>query len=450
MKLSVLHHRKGLILLGDLLLFLALLMYLPYEPAVVTGLSLLIFIAILWLTEAIHVSITALLVPVLAVALGIFPTGQALGYFADPIIFLFLGGFALASALSVQGLDKAIAAQVLTLARGRLNLALGLLFAVTAALSMWISNTATTAMMLPLVLGILGQLNREQQDSTRIFALLGIAYCASIGGIATLVGSPPNAIAAAQTGLSFLGWMQKALPITLLLLPAAVAILYVVLKPDLSARIEVIPERMEWTASRTLTLIIFAATVLCWITSVPLSRLLGGLSSFDTLIAIAAIIALTVSGVVGWKDIERTTDWSVLLLFGGGLCLSAVLSTTGTSLFLANSIGSLLQDASPLLVMLVIVTFVVFLTEFASNTASAALLVPVFVAIAGSLGIDPVMLAVLIAISASCAFMLPVATPPNAIVFGTGCVPQRRMMQTGLWLNILCIAIITVYARLFW
>ncbi len=438
------------ILLGDIALFLLLLQVLPFDDNVVTGLSLLVFIAILWLTEAIHVSITALLVPVLAVGLQVFPTGKALGYFADPIIFLFLGGFALASALSAQGLDKAIAAQVLNIARGRLRMAILLLFAVAAALSMWISNTATTAMMLPLVLGMLSQLDREHHDNTWIFALLGIAYCASIGGIATLVGSPPNAIAAAQTGLSFMDWMQKALPLTLLLLPAAVFVLYAVLKPDLSARVQTTHQRIDWTPSRKLTLLIFAATVLCWMASAPLSRLLGGLSSFDSLIAIAAIIALATSGVVGWKDIERTTDWSVLLLFGGGLCLSAVLNTTGTSLFLANSIGSLLQDASPLLVLLVIVTFVVFLTEFASNTASAALLVPVFVAIAGSLGIDPVVLAVLIAVSASCAFMLPVATPPNAIVFGTGHVPQQRMMRVGLWLNIACIVIITLYARIVW
>lgn len=442
--------RKRIILAVDVLLLIALLNLLPFEPKVVTGLSLLIFIAVLWLTEAIHVSITALLVPVLAVLLDVFPTGKALSSFADPIIFLFLGGFALASALSTQGLDKAIAAQVLNFARGRLAVAVLLLFMVSAGLSMWISNTATAAMMLPLALGMLRQLDNEHHKSTWIFTLLGIAYCASIGGIATLVGSPPNAIAAAQTGLTFMGWMQKALPLTLLLLPAAVLVLYMVLKPDLSARVTVEKNRVEWTQPRLLTLIIFAATVLCWIFSAPLNKLLGGLSSFDTLVAIAAIIALAVSGVVGWKDIERTTDWSVLLLFGGGLCLSAVLNATGTSLFLANNIGTLLDQASPLLVTLVIITFVVFLTEFASNTASAALLIPVFTGIAGSMGVDPVVLAVLIAVSASCAFMLPVATPPNAIVFGTGQVPQQQMMRTGWWLNLLCITLITGYATLFW
>src|SRR5690606_29760504 len=150
------------------------------------GLSILIFIAILWLTEAIHISITALLVPILAVALNIFNTPVALSSFADPIIFLFLGGFALASALNKQELDKAIASYVLNIAKGRLNIAVFLLFAVTAALSMWISNTATAAMMLPLVIGMLNQLDKEHHQGTWVFTLLGVAYCANIGGIATL------------------------------------------------------------------------------------------------------------------------------------------------------------------------------------------------------------------------------------------------------------------------
>lgn len=442
--------RKRLILGADILLFLALLYFLPLEKNLATGLSILIFIAILWLTEAVHISITALLVPVLAIALGVFNTGEALANFADPIIFLFLGGFALASALSRQGLDKAIAGWVLHAAKGRLSFALLLLFAVSAGLSMWISNTATAAMMLPLVLGLLGQLKQNNQERIWTFTLLGVAYCASIGGIATLVGSPPNAIAAAQTGMSFIEWMQKALPITLLLLPAAIAVLYLVIKPDLSARIAIDRTPIHWDKQQKATLAIFATAVLCWVFSTPINAWLGGFSSFDTLVAIGALLLLALTGVVAWQDIDRTTDWGVLILFGGGLCLSAILKETQTSLFLGESLGQLLASGGPLLATLIIVTFVVFLTEFASNTATAALLIPVFIAIASSLGLDPVALATLIAISASCAFMLPVATPPNAIVFGTGHVPQKTMMKAGLWLNLACILILTAYSWLFW
>jgi len=435
-----------LIIIANALLFAAMQLWLPFEPAVVDGLSVLVFVAVLWLTEALDVSITALLVPVLAVALGVLDTTKALASFANPIIFIFLGGFALASALHAQKIDTAIANKVLDLARGRFNVAVFMLFAVSAGLSMWISNTATTAMMLPLVLGVLHQLNEEEQRPTYIFVLLGVAYCASIGGIATLVGSPPNAIAAAQNNMTFANWLSLAGPLSLILLPVMLAVLFMVIRPNLNHHFSTKHEPLEWTQPRLLTLGIFGLTVLFWIFSSPINKLLGGLPKFDTVIAISAIVALGLSRVVTWKQIERTTDWGVLMLFGGGICLSAVLKATGTSVFLADHIGGFLQGAPLILVIMAIVTFVVFLTEFASNTASAALLVPVFAAIAESLGIPAVILSALIAVSASCAFMLPVATPPNAIVYGSGYVAQKDMMRAGFWINLSCIAVISAYA----
>ncbi|MGH1460715.1 MAG: SLC13 family permease [Neptuniibacter sp.] len=439
---------KYLILLGDSVLFALMMAFLPLDGPIVTGLSILVFVAILWLTEAIHISITALLVPILAVIFDVFNTTQALSHFANPIIFLFLGGFALAAALHAQGLDKAIASKVLKIARSRLSVAVLLIFAVSALLSMWISNTATTAMMLPLVLGLLHQLDPSKEHATYLFVLLGVAYCASIGGIATIVGSPPNAIAAAQTGLNFIGWIKLASPLAFVLLPLAVGMLYILIRPDLQHRFKIEHEPLVLTPSRIATLVIFTFTVLCWVFSGPLNSLLGDLSNFDSLVAISAILLLAISGVVSWKQIEKTTDWSVLLLFGGGLCLSAILKQTGASVFLAQNIGLFLQSASTLLALLCIIGFVVFLTEFSSNTASAALLIPIFAAIAESLGMSPIILSAIIAISASCAFMLPVATPPNAIVFGSGFIPQKEMMKVGIWINLGCIAVITIYASL--
>src|SRR5690554_6509884 len=444
----ILHKRS--IVIADFLLLLALLSFLPFDPQVNKGLSILVFVAILWLTEAVHISITALLVPLLAVSLNIFNTPTALSNFADPIIFLFLGGFALASALNKQELDKAIASYVLNIAKGRLKVAVFLLFTVTAGLSMWISNTATAAMMLPLVIGMLRQLDRQQHQSTWIFTLLGVAYCANIGGIATLVGSPPNAIAAAVTGLTFSQWLIKALPLTLMLLPAAIGSLYLIFKPDLSHSVRYKQEKTQWNYHKKATIGIFLFAVVFWIFSSPINALLGGFSSFDTLVAMSALIALVVSGAVGWKDIEKSTDWGVLILFGGGLCLSAILKETDTSLFLAQNLSNWLGGVSPFMVILVIVAFVVFLTELASNTASAALLIPVFAAVAPALGLDPVILAALIAVSASCAFMLPVATPPNALVFATGHIPQKAMMTAGVILNLSCIVLISIYSWLFW
>ncbi|ANP64475.1 MULTISPECIES: SLC13 family permease [Vibrio] len=442
--------RNSMILNANILLFIILFNTLPFEPQVVTGLSILVFVAILWLTEAIHVSITALLIPLLAVFLGVFNTQAALNNFSNSIIFLFLGGFALAAALHKQKLDQAIADKVLLLARGKMSVAVFMLFGVSAGLSMWISNTATAAMMLPLVLGVMAKLDAKKNHNTFLFVLLGIAYSASIGGIATLVGSPPNAIAAAEVGLSFTEWMKFGVPISLVLMPIAILVLYTMTKPDLSHKFDLDHQPVEWTNGKMITLAIFLLTVTLWIFSKPINAMLGGFAKFDTLVAIGAILLLGASRAVEWKDIEKTTDWGVLILFGGGICLSNVLKTTGTSVFLAHSLSGFLEQAGILLTILAVVAFVVFLTEFASNTASAALLVPVFATIAEALGMSPVILSALIAVAASCAFMLPVATPPNAIVFGTGHIKQKEMMRIGFVLNIACIAALTLFAWLFW
>ncbi|EOD5129123.1 DASS family sodium-coupled anion symporter [Vibrio parahaemolyticus] len=442
--------RNSMILNANILLFIILFNTLPFEPQVVTGISILVFVAILWLTEAIHVSITALLIPMLAVFLGVFNTQTALNNFSNSIIFLFLGGFALAAALHKQKLDQALADKVLLIARGRMSVAVFMLFGVSAGLSMWISNTATAAMMLPLVLGVMTKLDAKKNHNTFLFVLLGIAYSASIGGIATLVGSPPNAIAAAEVGLNFTEWMKLGLPISLILMPIAILVLYTMTKPDLSHKFELDHKPVEWTNGKMVTLAIFLLTVTLWIFSKPINTMLGGFAKFDTLVAIGAILLLGASRAVEWKDIEKTTDWGVLILFGGGICLSNVLKATGTSVFLAHSLTGFLEQAGVLLTILSVVAFVVFLTEFASNTASAALLVPVFATIAEALGLSPVILSALIAVAASCAFMLPVATPPNAIVFGTGHIKQKEMMRIGFVLNIACIGALTLFAWLFW
>lgn len=442
--------RNSMILTSNVLLFAILFNTLPFEPQVVTGLCILIFVAVLWLTEAIHVSITALLIPLLAVFLGVFNTQAALNNFSNSIIFLFLGGFALAAALHKQKLDQAIADKVLLIARGKMSVAVFMLFGVSAGLSMWISNTATTAMMLPLVLGVMSKLDAKKSHSTYLFVLLGIAYSASIGGIATLVGSPPNAIAAAEVGLNFTEWMELGLPISLILMPIAILVLYTMTKPDLSHTFELDHQPVEWTNGKKITLAIFLLTVTFWIFSKPINAMLGGFAKFDTLVAIGAILLLGASRAVEWKDIEKTTDWGVLILFGGGICLSNVLKATGTSVFLANGLADFLEQAGVLLTILSVVAFVVFLTEFASNTASAALLVPVFATIAEALGLSPVILSALIAVAASCAFMLPVATPPNAIVFATGHIKQKEMMRIGMVLNVACIGALTLFAWLFW
>ncbi|MCG9788043.1 DASS family sodium-coupled anion symporter [Vibrio mediterranei] len=443
-------NRNSMIILADVLLFAVLYYTLPFEPNVVLGISILAFIAVLWLTEALHVTVTAILVPVIAVLFGVFDTQTALNNFANSIIFLFLGGFALAAAMHRQGLDKVIADKVLVMAKGKMSVAVFMLFGVTALLSMWISNTATAAMMLPLVLGVLSKVNEESGHNTYVFVLLGIAYSASIGGIATMVGSPPNAIAAAEVGLSFTDWMAFGLPTSIILLPIALAVLFFVLKPKLDGEFEINHEQVNWDKGKVVTLLIFGLTVFLWIFSKPINAMLGGYAKFDTIVALGAIVAVNFARVVHWKDIEKTADWGVLLLFGGGICLSNVLKATGTSVFLANELSDMISQFNMLVIILVIAAFVVFLTEFASNTASAALLIPVFASVAEAFGMSPVILSVLIAVAASCAFMLPVATPPNAIVFASGHIKQQEMMRIGIILNIACIGALTIIAMSFW
>lgn len=443
--------RRGLVIIAiDIVLLVILLNTLPFESKANTGLALMVFIGVLWLTEAIHITITALLVPLLAIGFGLLDVGGALKSFANPIIFLFFGGFVLATALHAQGLDQLIARRLLLLARGRMMVAVIILFSVTAALSMWISNTATAAMMLPLALGVLANLDPVRQRNTYVFLLLGIAYSASIGGLGTLVGSPPNAIAAAQLGIDFLTWMKFGIPVMLVMMPLMTGLLYLILRPDLRHHVTLQVEEIAWTPSRLMAMVIFALTVCGWIFSAKISAMMGGIKQFDTLVAVGAAVLIGATGVASWKQIQNNTDWGVLMLFGGGLTLSLILEDSGASVIMAHGMAEIFGASHWFIILLAVATFVIFLTEFTSNTASAALLVPVFATVAHALGMPETLLTLVIGIGASCAFMLPVATPPNAIVFGSGHIRQQEMVRTGFWINLVSIGVITLFAWFLW
>ena len=451
------NHKNGIIFILDIVLFFVLLKVLPYELKASAGLALLAFVAVLWLTEALHVTVTALLVPLLAIALDLVSTKQALVAFADPTIFLFFGGFSLATALHIQKLDKMIANKIMALARGNLFIAIIYLFLITAFLSMWMSNTATAAMMLPLAMGILSQLDREKEHNTYVFVLLGIAYSASIGGMGTLVGSPPNAIVASNLHLTFADWLWYGLPIMIILLPLMIGTLYIIFKPKLNINFEQSFESIEMNSVRVLTLVIFVVIALTWVFSGQINPLISGLfglqkniASFDSVVALLAAIVICSTGIASWKQIQESTDWGVLMLFGGGLTLSAVLKDSGASKILADSIVFMIEGQHFYLIGLLVAAFIIFLTEFTSNTASAALLVPIFISIAQSLGMPEIGLALIIGLGASCAFMLPVATPPNAIVFGSGQVKQSEMVKAGFVLNLVCIVVIATVGYMFW
>ena len=435
---------------------------LPFEPNPSKGLALLLFIAIMWLTEAVHITITALMVPILGVLIGVgkvtdgkftpMTIKSAMATFADPTIYVFFGGFALAAALHVQKLDRKLAMWLISKAGGRLGVSAILICIATAFLSMWVSNTATAAIMLPLALGICSNMD-EKDRGTKLFLLIGIAYSASIGGLGTLVGSPPNMIAAKELDFSFFDWFKVGLPIMLILFPTMLAVMYFAFKPNLNYKIEMKIEQIPWNRDRVFTTIVFCITAFLWIFSKPLNGVLTDMGVpfrlSDAWIAIAAAISVVVGGLATWKEVSDNTEWGVLLLFGGGLTLSAILGQTGASFVLGNAVASVIGGLPKIVVIFCVALFIIGTTEFTSNTASAALLVPVFAAIADSLGMPKETLVIIIGIGASCAFIMPVATPPNALVFGTGEIKQKDLRRSGLRLAPCAAIILTLYTYIF-
>lgn len=450
------NRRNMIILIADITLFFILLNVLPFDEAPRKGLSLLAFVAVLWLTEALHVTITALFVPILAIGLGLFSTKEALVAFADPTIFLFFGGFALAAALHIQKIDRLIANKIMTMAKGNLCVAVLFLFFATAFLSMWMSNTATAAMMIPLAMGIMSNMDREKEHNTYVFVLLGIAYSASIGGMGTLVGSPPNAIAASQVNLTFGDWVKYGVPVMLLLFPIVIGLLYFNFRPKFNQTFDYQFEQIQLTTPRIITLSIFVLVALLWVLGSEINPYIasllglgGKIASFDSIVGVSAALLLCICRVVNWEQIQHHTEWGVLYLFGGGLTLSAVLTHTGASKIMADGIVAIIEGKHYYIICLIIASFIVLLTEFTSNTASAALLVPIFISIAESLNMSPLGFALIIGLGASCAFMMPVGTPPNAIVFSTGMVKQRDMLRSYK-MNLSCIIIVSAIGYLFW
>ncbi|WP_314878915.1 DASS family sodium-coupled anion symporter [Haemophilus parahaemolyticus] len=449
--------RGYMILALDFLLFLALIKILPFTPMENRGLALLIFIGILWLTEAFNITVTSLMVPILAIGLNVLPTKAAFAPFSEPIIFMFFGGFVLAAVMNIQKLDLWIANHIIRLARGNLKLTVLYLFAATAGLSLFINNTAVAAMMLPLTLGILKKVDLKTNRALYVFVLLGVAFSASIGGIGTLTGSAPNAILASQLKITFSEWLFYGIPVAILLMIGMVFSLLVVLRPNFNVPFEISLEEIPLTSKRKITLAVFVIAAFflvfgSWLE--PFIRSVLELSqpikNFDAVVAMTAVIILCITHTATWSEIQDRTEWGVLMLFGGGLVLGIVLKETGASKILADTIVNYIGVQHWLVMTLVLTAFIVFLTEFTSNTATAALMTPIFISVAEGLGLPPVSLAAIVACSASCAFMLPIATPPNAIVFSTGYIKQSEMVKVGFILNIISTAVIGGLTYFFW
>ena len=413
------------------------------------GLAIFVLVAGLWITQALPLAVTALLVPLLAVLAGVQQPGAALAPFAHPILFLFLGGFALAAAVQAHGLDRALAGFLLRLAGGRRLHAVVLMAAGTAFVSMWMTNTAAAVLMLPLALGLITAQAEPLDEREQAFVLLAMTYSTALGGMASIVSTPPTAMAAAAAGIGFGEWFGAVAPVAALLWVLMLCVLYFTLRPRLAGRMATPRVAFAWTRERITTAIVFAGTVSAWVGSARLGAWLGVQADMHAVVALAALVVLVLTGTLRWAAFEREVQWSVLLLFGGGLALGDVMAASGASAYLVDAMLAWVRGAPPALVLLAIVAVVVLLSELMSNTASAALSLPVFVPLAAGMGLSPVAMAIAIGLAACCGFMLPVATPPNALVFGTGRVRQAQMVRCGSRLDVLCIAAVAA-AGLWW
>ena len=410
------------------------------------GFFILLFCAGLWMTEIVPLPVTALFVPVLAYFLGILGPKAAMAPFSNTIIFLFMGGFTLAALLNKHGIDLWLANKVMRLSKGRLWLSVVGFFAVTSFLSMWMSNTSTTAMMIPIAIALID----KQYPRMRTLLIIGTAYAANIGGNGTMVGSPPNLIAVAALDLDFFTWFKVGLPTTILMFPLVILALWLMIKPEEDAVLNQLEiENYEWTPQAKGTIALFIFTVICWIFSSIIGPYLG-LEKFDQMIAILITGLAPFFGLITWKELEKKIGWGILLLFGGGICLSVVLANTGTSKWLATALLGSIAGAPNWVIIISCIALMVYLTELSSNTGSASILIPVMIALAGEF--NPAVTYALVfgvGLAANCAFMLPVATPPNALVYGTGYIAQKDMMKTGMILNIFSIFIVFLTVSLF-
>lgn len=415
------------------------------NEAAQNALALLILVAYLWITEAIPLSLTGLLIPMLAIILHLAEPSEAFKQFAHPIIFLFMGGFVLAGALSRHSLDKLMAQKLIALAKGNFYRSAVLLMLATALMACWVSNTSASAMMIPLGIGMLVLIKKNEVSPESKFLMLGIAYSANIGGIITMVASPPNAMGAAIMGLSFSQWTMHTLPLFLITFPIMVILLTLYFKPNREMSINAMVTVKESILPNKALVAIFFLTVILWILDSILSPLLGIKNSFSSLVAILAIFLLFATGVMKWDEIVKSIRWEILLLFGGGLTLGMLIDSSGLGALLVNRASNLISLVPLWFFLWIIVIFSIILTEFMSNTASAALILPLLYSMAIQLNINPMILVFPSTIAASFGFMMPVGTPPNAMVFASGLVPRDSMLKVGLVMNLISSIIVTAF-----
>ncbi|MEQ8435538.1 MAG: DASS family sodium-coupled anion symporter [Oceanicaulis sp.] len=446
---------------------------LPREASVVAAVGLLM--AIWWATEAIPVAATAFAPIVILPLAGVASIAEAAGPYANPIIYLFLGGFVIALAIERCGLHRRIAFSIFAVIGADARFIVAGFMVAAAFVSMWISNSSTTLMLLPIAVSVvtvisetMPELDARERRNFGACLLLGLAYAATIGGLSTLVGTPPNAFLAGfmqetyGVEMGFARWMMVGLPVALCLLPMVWLMLVRVIFPvgfrASGAAMTHIHELRgnlgKMSKAEVRTTLLFLALVVSWVFREPIQALTGLTGLTDAGVAMAAAMSafLIPSGkanraLVVWEDMSRL-PWGVLILFGGGLALASAVASSGLALWIGQQLSPL-GAVNIVLLIIAATAMVIFLTELTSNLGTAATFLPVIAAIAVETGQDPLVFVIPVTLAASCAFMLPVATPPNAIVFSSGLVSIPQMVRAGFWLNIISVVLLSLVA-LYW
>lgn len=459
------------LLSGPLAFILVLFFFQPegLNPEAKAILASTIWIAIWWITEAIPIAVTALLPIILFPLTGGLDLTQTTTSFGHKYVFLYVGGFIIAIAIQKWNLHKRIALNIIRIiGTNVIKIILGFMVA-TAFMSMWISNTATAVMMLPIAMAIVAQLKdnpNTKEDENEIFGkalMLGIAYSASIGGVSTLIGTPPNLVLAGVVEetfgyeITFSEWFKFGFPISIILLficwKYITGIAFKFKQKDFPGGRQEINNQLKLIGKisyeEKLISIVFSLTAFAWVTRDYLLKILIPVID-DTIIAMVSAIIIfllpTKDGkrrLLNWDEAVKL-PWGILLLFGGGMALAAGFKESGLALWIGNQM-TLLDGVSLFLLVFILITSVNFLTEITSNLATTAMLLPILYPMAINIDVHPFILMVSTTVAASCAFMLPVATPPNAVVFGSGYLRIPDMVKIGIWMNIISIILLTFF-----
>ena len=428
-----------------------------------------LWMVVWWITEAVSISVTALLPLILFPMLDIMSIADVGANYGSPIVFLFFGGFVMALALEKVNLHRRIALNIIKITGTTPNkVVLGFMIA-TASLSMWISNTASTVVMLPIAMSVIGLLINDADGFTkndRNFALsvmLGIAFSANAGGIATIIGTPPNSVMIGlleneyNIEISFLKWMVIGVPFSITMIAISYLVLVKWMFPNKQLKFvaskEVIHTELKklgpMSGKEKMVLIIFSVTVFLWVFRTLINKTIPDLVLSDTIISMLAAVSLFAIPydlkrghfLITWGDTHKLA-WGILILFGGGLALAKGMSVSGIVDLVANTIAA--SEISILFTATLLIFLMLFMTELMSNVALVAVLAPVVAGIAIGLEIPILYLLIPVTIASSCAFMLPMATPPNAIVFASGYIKVHQMARAGILLNLIAVALLVV------